>query len=955
MVAITDGLDTSNLSDVDDAVAARGNKQVITVAVGSELPAQILSDLEKLGNGGFYPVPEPNQAADEQEGEKPEDENLCEWMLVVQNRMIAYADGFYWLQYISEASSADQNLNHSVVLSLSENGNDGNNAAINGSFSSKAFFSSSAGIYFNATGADPDGIAEQVILIEKGQAAGSVTSSVTALTYSRASNNPSQYTWSSGNQKVVTVAANAKDSSKAIIKVVAPGDTIINVTDTANNVQQTLTISVRIKEDSFEMIKHVVTSKGPWFVDATFQVRETYDEADYDDENPWVNQWIWVTDLAREDLTVMENGTAIDMENSETHLRKRDDIPSNYTYTLKTVLLIDNSPSNRTNLELIKEAAKAFAERVLINDPEDDSDGPLLDIEIVDPETELDEHYQQEIAIVSFEENGEEMLVQDFTTDLDVIDNAIDGIVKGFGPVSFYGAMLDALNLWDNNQHPYAVNNTDLVQGVVVVLSDGWESNEGFYAREAVLGETGDKQIICVGVGDDLVSTGNDVDLIAFGNAGFYSVPDPGGIIVNSYTRLEKTLMDIQDKIVEYANSFYWLDYKSYVTETIDWIDDCDRREDITISINNNSKTGSGSAIWSKFKSCDFFDGIDGTIYVNSSVTNPDGITGDIDLKYVLLGNIPIADPTYALEAFTYDNPYDDSYVKNPPAYEWTITSPFVKVTPVPGSYANSRATLSLPAAKSTGTASLRIDDNGNTVWRNIDVNVSKLQLPGPIAYYPFNGNADDAIGNGYDGEVFGATLISDRFGNSNSAYSFNGTSDYIAIKDLHYGTDSSALAASVNDITVCAWFKTSYADQWGRRIVGFGAEDYWSLLNENGNIDWLTSVPDQPYANTLKTESTYSDNQWHFACATYSYDAEKQTSLYIDGVLTVTKDLPLGPIGTGVTQYGFIGTSGSAAVSYNAPRYNNVSFFNGQIDDVIIFDQSLSDEQVNLLWQTFK
>jgi hypothetical protein len=50
----------------------------------------------------------------------------------------------------------------------------------------------------------------------------------------------------------------------------------------------------------------------------------------------------------------------------------------------------------------------------------------------------------------------------------------------------------------------------------------------------------------------------------------------------------------------------------------------------------------------------------------------------------------------------------------------------------------------------------------------------------GLVAYYPFNGNANDESGNGNNGVVYGATLVPDRFGNSNRAYYFNGTNNYI-------------------------------------------------------------------------------------------------------------------------------------------------------------------------------
>ncbi len=44
----------------------------------------------------------------------------------------------------------------------------------------------------------------------------------------------------------------------------------------------------------------------------------------------------------------------------------------------------------------------------------------------------------------------------------------------------------------------------------------------------------------------------------------------------------------------------------------------------------------------------------------------------------------------------------------------------------------------------------------------------ASIPTDGLITYYPFNGNANDASGNGNDGVVHGATLTEDRFGNPN-------------------------------------------------------------------------------------------------------------------------------------------------------------------------------------------
>src|ERR1051326_3950259 len=43
----------------------------------------------------------------------------------------------------------------------------------------------------------------------------------------------------------------------------------------------------------------------------------------------------------------------------------------------------------------------------------------------------------------------------------------------------------------------------------------------------------------------------------------------------------------------------------------------------------------------------------------------------------------------------------------------------------------------------------------------------------GLILCHPFNGNANDESGNGYNGTVYGASLTADRYNRPNKAYSF--------------------------------------------------------------------------------------------------------------------------------------------------------------------------------------
>jgi hypothetical protein len=82
----------------------------------------------------------------------------------------------------------------------------------------------------------------------------------------------------------------------------------------------------------------------------------------------------------------------------------------------------------------------------------------------------------------------------------------------------------------------------------------------------------------------------------------------------------------------------------------------------------------------------------------------------------------------------------------------------------------------------------------------------------GLVAYYPFNGDAKDESGNENDAIENTAILTPDRFGNSNSAYAFDGT-NYIVVPN------SSSLSLT-NGLSLVSWVKlnNSSLDQ---KIVG--------------------------------------------------------------------------------------------------------------------------------------
>src|SRR5689334_10454257 len=73
----------------------------------------------------------------------------------------------------------------------------------------------------------------------------------------------------------------------------------------------------------------------------------------------------------------------------------------------------------------------------------------------------------------------------------------------------------------------------------------------------------------------------------------------------------------------------------------------------------------------------------------------------------------------------------------------------------------------------------------------------------GLMAYYPFNGNANDASGNANHPSVTNATLTADKAGSPNSAYRFNGIDNYIRIPNR-------PTLNTTNKISLSVWVKAA-------------------------------------------------------------------------------------------------------------------------------------------------
>ncbi|MBK7761859.1 MAG: hypothetical protein IPI46_00615 [Bacteroidetes bacterium] len=192
-----------------------------------------------------------------------------------------------------------------------------------------------------------------------------------------------------------------------------------------------------------------------------------------------------------------------------------------------------------------------------------------------------------------------------------------------------------------------------------------------------------------------------------------------------------------------------------------------------------------------------------------------------------------------------------------------------------------------------------------------------------PIAYYPFSGNAGDSSGSANHGTVNGATLTTDRFGNANSAYAFDGVDDVIS-------TTSLATNQATN-WTMTAWVKPANLTNSDRIIVqnggdgtGFPCNGYSLGMNTNQIYGY------HPCVAFIQGNSTFPvANQWYHIAMVNDGTV---TKFYINGILAsgTSSTTPIMPNG--------ILTIGSSS---------GIRFFQGAIDEVKIYNSALTTAQI--------
>ena len=205
----------------------------------------------------------------------------------------------------------------------------------------------------------------------------------------------------------------------------------------------------------------------------------------------------------------------------------------------------------------------------------------------------------------------------------------------------------------------------------------------------------------------------------------------------------------------------------------------------------------------------------------------------------------------------------------------------------------------------------------------------SLVPTKGLIAYYPFNGNANDESGNGLDGMVYGATLTKDRFNRNNRAYFFDGKNDYIYVK-----YNSLFNFSPKGDFSICIWIKNLSTNNWWKALL--------VKSKSNGSWDYgLYLTPDNRFMGGLDNRHEVYSNiktyaEWRFVVLIYKNGNWK---LYVDKKLEGYKIN-----GNKIKQ-----SAGGIALGKKGERDSD--YFKGYLDDIRIYNRALDDKEIQALY----
>jgi hypothetical protein len=204
--------------------------------------------------------------------------------------------------------------------------------------------------------------------------------------------------------------------------------------------------------------------------------------------------------------------------------------------------------------------------------------------------------------------------------------------------------------------------------------------------------------------------------------------------------------------------------------------------------------------------------------------------------------------------------------------------------------------------------------------------------LSGAILSYIFSGDASDISGNLNTGTLQASpTASTGRFGIANSAYSFNGSTQYVTTATQYVNPPT---------FSISLWFNTTVA---GGKLLGFGNQqtgqsgqyDRHLYMNDLGQLYFgIFNVT----AQTINTTRAYNDGLWHHVVVTVGAAG---SIMYVDNALQVQNAAMTTP--ETVTGYWRIGYDNVGSWTSQPTNF----FFTGKLDDIAIYNRELTAAEV--------
>ncbi|HNQ88452.1 MAG TPA: LamG domain-containing protein [Verrucomicrobiota bacterium] len=208
----------------------------------------------------------------------------------------------------------------------------------------------------------------------------------------------------------------------------------------------------------------------------------------------------------------------------------------------------------------------------------------------------------------------------------------------------------------------------------------------------------------------------------------------------------------------------------------------------------------------------------------------------------------------------------------------------------------------------------------------------------GLVGYYPFNGNANDESVNSNDGNVSGAQLDLDRFGNPSRSFSFSGYPEYIET------TAAVGFPSGTEDFTVSLWVQVASLPPdaqilFCNSVVGdFELTIYRTTTGSTAPMDFMMGgdygVPEVRTADVL-----WESGRWYNVQLVRSGN---HFAIYRDATV----------IGENDVDSTITAPPGSRNIRFGLGVPPQVHQFGGGLDDIRIYNRALSGDDVGALYR---